>query len=86
MNRMSFVRNYSTKQKTWCYSRGYYKIPEMKNKKRPFSYSQWFKKYQISRITNKKDIISYSQWFKNSEKPLNRIDRQKIIKKYLDQY
>ena len=31
-------------------------------------------------------IISYSKWFQRIKKPINRIDRQKKIKEFFDQY
>ena len=63
MNRVSLLRNFSTKNKTWCYRQGFYKY---------------------NKITNKR--ISYSKWFRETEKPINRITRQKKIKEFLHQF
>ena len=40
--------------------------------------------YKFNKITDKG--ISYSKWFKETEKPINRITRQKKIKEFLDQF
>ena len=63
MNRLSLLRNFSTKNKTWCYRQGFYKYNKIINKR-----------------------ISYSRWFRKTEKPINRITRQKKIKEFLDQF
>ena len=34
----------------------------------------------------KKYILSYSKWFQEIKKPLNRIDRQKKIKEFFNQF
>ena len=69
MNRLSLLRNYSTKNKTWCYRQGLYQIPY---------------KYRFNKITDKG--ISYSKWFEETDKPINRITRQKKMKEFLDQF
>ena len=67
MNRLPLLRNYSTKNKTWCYRQGYYAF-----------------NYKFNKITDKG--ISYSKWFEETDKPINRITRQKKIKEFLDQF
>jgi len=70
MNRLSLLKNFSTKNKTWCYRQGFYQIPY---------------RYKINENKENKEI-SYSKWFKEIEKPINRITRQKKIKEFLDQF
>ena len=73
MNRL-LLKNFSTIKNTWCYRQGFYQIPKINNK-------------ELRKVLYYNDnIFSYGQWFEKSEKPLNRIERQNKIKKYLDQF
>ena len=63
-----------------------YRIPLLRNfstKSNTWCYRQGFYKYNV----NKKNFkpISYGKWFTETEKPINRITRQKKIKEFLDQ-
>ena len=69
MNRLSLLRNLSTKSNTWCYRQGFYKYNVNKN--------------NINQ--NNLKAISYGKWFKEAKKPINRITRQKKMKEFLDQ-
>ena len=47
MNRLSLLKEFSTKKKTWCYSQGFYQIPKYKinehkiDENKGISYSEW---------------------------------------------
>ena len=47
MNRLSILKNFSTKRNTWCYRQGFYQIPKYKinenkiNENKGISYHQW---------------------------------------------
>ena len=67
MNRLSLLKEFSTKKKTWCYRQGFYQIP----------------KYKINEHkTNENKGISYPQWLAGlrdfatteTEEPINRGD------------
>ena len=52
MNRLSSLRNFSTKSNTWCYRQGFYKYNVNKN--------------NINQ--NNLKAISYGKWFKEAKK------------------
>ena len=47
MNRLSLLKEFSTKKKTWCYRQGFYQIPKYKinenkiNENKGISYNEW---------------------------------------------
>ena len=64
MNHLSRIVKCSTKNKTWCYRQGYYRIPPKKNNK-IFNYGQWFNKTKkpLNRAIREKKIKYYLQQF-----------------------
>ena len=78
MNRLSSLRNFSTKSNTWCYRQGFYKYNVNRN-----NINQ--NKNNINQNKNNLKAISYGKWFKEAKKPINRITRQKKMKEFLDQ-
>ena len=61
MNRLSSLRNFSTKSNTWCYRQGFYKYNVNKNNLKAFSYGKWFKEAEkpINRITRQKKMKEF---------------------------
>jgi len=56
-------------------------------KKNTWTYRQGFYQIPQKKFYKKNNFsFSYGKWFKNSEKPLNRYQRQIKIKQYFDQY
>tara|TARA_Y100000590_G_scaffold453576_1_gene598870 strand:+ start:1185 stop:1424 length:240 start_codon:yes stop_codon:yes gene_type:complete len=79
MNRSTIIRNISkyipTKHKTWPYQSGFYRVP-------------YHEQYESRDNENeiKQRIKSYGKWYEESDKPIIRIERQKKIKEFLQQY
>ena len=79
MNRFTILRNFSkyipTKHKAWSYQNGFYRVP-------------YHEQYESRDNENeiKQRIKSYGKWYEESDKPIIRIERQKKIREFLQQY
>ena len=69
MNRLSLLKEFSTKKKTWCYRQGFYQIPYKYkiNEYKGISYSKWLKETEkpIYRITRQKKIKEFLDQFQS---------------------
>ena len=67
-----------TKNMTWCYGKGFYRVPY---------HQQYESRDNENEIINRMNKIkSYGKWIEDSDKSIIRIERQKKIKEFLNQY
>ena len=59
------------------------KVVTSSTKKNTWCYRQGY--YQIP-IKNEKKVFSYGIWFKGVRKPINRTEREKKVKEFLQQF